>query len=142
MSQANGVNTMPPASSQDSFNSGLANQQAARAEALQRLRKLRKAARDEIDRLLDFLDASDDYVQTELEDAVDDVACDGEGDEEPSLGSFDRMTDQSKSWVSVQGAHIAQSDAEKDDCDAECSDTGIADLDGLYEQTAGRLTTF
>ncbi|WP_409187595.1 hypothetical protein [Bradyrhizobium sp. RDM4] len=48
----------------------------------------------EIDRLIAFLDQSDPYA-TELEDA-----CEDEGaavDEEPSLGSFDRMTDQSRS---------------------------------------------
>lgn len=133
MTQADSVFITPPTNT-SALSSGLLAQEQARQDAIEALKTLRKHARDEIDRLLDFLDQSDDYVQTEREDAVDDVACDGEGDEEPSLGSFDRMVDQSKSWVSVQGEHLAQFDAEKDDCDAECSDTGIGDLDGLAEQ--------
>ena len=62
--------------------------------------KLRKEARDEIDRLIGFLDKTDDYVSRELEAAADDVPCDedeldgpeeAEDEEsepdEPSLGS-------------------------------------------------------
>jgi hypothetical protein len=41
----------------------------------QRLRSLRREARNTINRLIDFLDRSDPYVQTELEDDDD---CDRE----------------------------------------------------------------
>ena len=60
-------------------------------EAFQAIGRLRKEARDEIERLLNFLDDTDNHM--EREEAVDDVACDdhelelGEGDDEPSLGS-------------------------------------------------------
>ena len=48
---------------------GLATQEAERVEALHRLRTLRKEARNEIDRLLDFLDASD--LDPDLEETGD-----------------------------------------------------------------------
>ena len=81
------------------------------------------------------------------------------GDEEPSLGSFDRLTDQEKSWRQYrQASHDV--DAEQDDADAEPAlgsldqhddqghwadggrrdleldgaESGIADHDGLLEQ--------
>jgi hypothetical protein len=60
-------------------------------EAFKAIGRLRREARDEIDRLIQFLDQTDNHM--EREEAVDDVACDdnelelGEGDEEPSLGS-------------------------------------------------------
>ena len=40
-----------------------------------------------------FLDATDNHMELEPEDEADD------SDDEPSLGSFDRMTDQSKPWA-------------------------------------------
>jgi|SRR6266478_3907661 len=55
--------------------------------------KLRLEARREINRLIQFLDKTDDYVSRELED---DDNREEVGDDEPSVGSFDRMTDQSK----------------------------------------------
>ncbi|QOZ17456.1 hypothetical protein XI02_22390 [Bradyrhizobium sp. CCBAU 21365] len=62
--------------------------------------RLRREARDEVDRLLNFLDKTDDYVSRELED-------DGEeneegGDVEPSLGSLDRAPNQER-WA--KGVH-------------------------------------
>jgi hypothetical protein len=70
-------------------------------ELFQAIGRLRKDARDEIDRLIQFLDRTDDYVSRELEDAVDDGPIDdneldgpenGEDEEsdpaEPSLGSM------------------------------------------------------
>jgi hypothetical protein len=44
-------------------------------EIFQAIGRLRKEARDEIDRLIGFLDKTDDYVSRELEDAVDDSPC-------------------------------------------------------------------
>jgi hypothetical protein len=58
-------------------------------EVFQAIGRLRKEARDEIDKLIRFLDDSDNHM--ELEEAVDDVPCDdseleaGDGDDEPSL---------------------------------------------------------
>ncbi|NUU40361.1 hypothetical protein [Tardiphaga robiniae] len=49
---------------------------------------LRKEARDEIDRLIQFLDQTDDYVCRELEDAVDDGPID-DNELEPSLCGLD-----------------------------------------------------
>jgi len=43
-------------------------------EVFQAIGALRKEAWDEIDRLIQFLDKTDDYVSRELEDALDDVA--------------------------------------------------------------------
>lgn len=53
-------------------------------EAFQAIGRLRKEARDEIDRLIRFLDKTDDYVSREVEDQVDDWPCDGD-ELEPSL---------------------------------------------------------
>lgn len=53
-------------------------------EAFQAIGRLRKEARDEIDRLIQFLDKIDDYVSRELEDSIDDHPHDGDA-LEPSL---------------------------------------------------------
>ncbi|TFV69431.1 hypothetical protein E4K64_33410 [Bradyrhizobium frederickii] len=88
-----------PADSTRATLSGLALQQRERETSLQSLARLRKEASAEIERLIAFLDASDPYVTTELED---DISADLEGDDpaeeddpaendlddEPSLGSF------------------------------------------------------
>src|ERR1700730_19051750 len=73
-------------------------------EAFQAIGRLRRAARDEIDRLIPFLDKTDDYVSRELEDSIDDNPHDEETDDngednedadpaEPSLASLG-LTDQ------------------------------------------------
>ena len=87
----------PLAESAGEIETGLAIQQREREKTLHNLARLREEASAEIDRLLAFLDASDEYVMSEREEAVDDEACD-DTELEPSLGSFDRMTDQSKAW--------------------------------------------
>jgi hypothetical protein len=117
--------------------SGLAQQEARRVQAILKLRTLRNEARQEITRLISFLDQSDDYVTTELEDDDDREQV---GDEEPSLGSFDRMVNQEKSYR--QGdcdidCELDDSDREEDDA-AEESDTGVGDQDGLDEQVPFR----
>lgn len=61
----------------------------------QTLGRARRAARDEIECLIDWLDSTIDVDQ---DAAVDDGPCDGDTDAEPSLGSFDRMSDQIKGW--------------------------------------------
>jgi len=64
-----------PQPTQDSLIARLAKQARKRERALVRLRELRKRASDEIERLLEFLDASD--LDPDLEETADD---------EPSLG--------------------------------------------------------
>ena len=116
---------MAQADSYDTTNpSGLAQQQTERLETLNKLLRLRREARSKIDRLIRFLANTDDYVSRELE-----VGDDREPDEgsEPSLGSFARMVDQSKSW-GVRGAYIVGSDLENDDADREEDDPAEDDL--------------
>jgi hypothetical protein len=129
---------------------GLAEQQRQRERALKRLAKLKEKASAEIDRLLAFLDALDPYVTTELEVNGDELdtsypergphvlANPHDEDAEPSLGSFDRMTNQSKSWQQGNLWDVPEVDAEQDDADKEDDDSGIGDMDGLLEQT-GRM---
>jgi hypothetical protein len=117
-------------------------------ELFQAIGRLRKEARDEIDRLIGFLDHTDDYVSRELE--IEDGNDEPGGDDEPSLGSFDRMVDQEKSWRTADRnpdvyGWSGGTDNELDDCDyedsdpAEESDSGIGDHDGLQEQHSGRI---
>jgi hypothetical protein len=93
--------------------------------------QLRKEARDEIDRLIQFLDKTDDYVSRELEDAVDDVACDGDDDAEASLG----WTEQEARWG--KHAWTADIDAELDGCDAEPSLGALSNIDQSGWEKAG-----
>src|SRR3569833_2404510 len=100
MSQAESTNTTgAPGSSPGHPLSGLAAQQAARADTLGRLLQMRREASAEIARLIQFLDASDPFVMTELEDDGDrEEECEDEGaqcedegaisDDEPSLGAL------------------------------------------------------
>ena len=61
----------------------------------QALGRVRREVRDEIERLIDWLDATTDTNQDAM---VDDAPIDGDPDAEPSMGSFDRMSDQIKAW--------------------------------------------
>ena len=108
-------------------------------EAFQAIGRLRKEARDEIDRLIRFLDETDNHMEREPDDEAD------ESELEPSLGSFDRMADQSKAWRQSAGELCFSMDAEQDDADNEDSDpteeseaSGIGDQDGLDEQVPFR----
>jgi len=69
----------------------------------------REEARDEIDRLIRFLDEVENQMELEPED---------KGDNESSLSSFDRMTDQDKVWR-LRLWDVAETDAEQDDCDSK-----------------------
>jgi hypothetical protein len=95
--------------------------------------QLRKEARDEIDRLIGFLDKTDDYVSQELEDDDDRELV---GDDEPSLGSFDRMADQSKGWSQTFGEQISGPDTEVDNADNEPS---MGSLDAKRTKPRGLL---
>jgi hypothetical protein len=125
MTQADRVLSTPPTNTSANNPAGLARQQRERERALRRVAKLRRKASDEIDRLLAFLDASDPYVSTELEQ--EDGNDEPGGHDEPSLGSFDRMTDQEKSWRKVDRNPDVYGwsggvDNEQDDCDYEDAD--------------------
>lgn len=102
-------------------------------QIFQAIGRLRKEARDEVNRLLEFLDRTD--VSRELEedgDAEPSLGCQeafpGQGrggggdDREPDLGSFDRMTDQR---LSNRQNHLGEErlevDAEQDLADREPS---------------------
>ena len=119
----------------------LAEQAKKRERTLKRLRKLRTKAADEIDRLLEFLDASDPYVTTELEEQVDDDPCDDNELDGPENGEDEESDPPEPSLGSVGAVHIDQTgwaggnsrDLEQDD-----SDSGIADQDGLDEQVPFR----
>lgn len=95
---------------------GRVTQESERANSIAMLRHLRREARQEISRLIQFLDDSDDYVLTELED---DSELEDIGDAEPNLGSFDGMFNQEKSYR--QRACLAGVDLEADDADLEPS---------------------
>lgn len=107
------------------------------AEIFRAIGRLRREARDEIDRLIRFLDDSENHMAIDCEPEED-----GEGeDAEPSLGSFDRMTDQDKAWRTQSLYAFPAVDGEQDDCDREDDDpaelsevSGIGDHDGLLEQ--------
>ena len=77
---------------------------AERAEALQRLRGLRKEAADEIDRLLEFLDAVDD---TDVDSQCDDDPID-DLETEPSLGwtASAMQSDQDYATPATTSRHI------------------------------------
>ncbi len=85
-------------------------------EAFQAIGRLRKAARAEIERLIDWLDSTENHMEREPDDEGD------EAELEPSLGSFDRMVDQSKAWRQGNLLEPPEVDAELDDCDDEEAD--------------------
>ena len=80
----------------------------------QALGRARRAAREEIQRLIAWLDST---IDVDEDSAAADEPCD-DLELEPSLGSFDRMSDQIKAW---QGG-ACDVDAELDKCDDEESD--------------------
>src|SRR5262245_397950 len=93
-------------------------QEEARRKSLDDLARLRKEARAEIERLIGFLDASDDYTSTELEAAIDDEPCD-EDELDVLLGSADNMMNQEHGWGAKGGE---SGDLESDgNCDDEPS---------------------
>jgi hypothetical protein len=93
----------------------LACKRGQRQELFQAIGRLRKEARDEIDGLIRFLDDTDSHMEREPDDEGDDS-------EMPSLGSFDRMADQSKAWRQSAGELCFSIDAEQDDADNDDGD--------------------
>jgi hypothetical protein len=81
-------------------------------EKFQAIGRLRKEARDEIDRLIRFLDKTDDHVSRELEDSIDDNPHDEETD------------DNGEDNEDADPAELSEA-------------SGIGDLDGLRERYSG-----
>ena len=95
-------------------------------EIFRAIGRLRKEARDEIDRLIRFLDETDNHMELEPEDEDDD------SDAEPSLGSFDRMSDQDRAWRTQSLWAFPVVDGEHDTADLEPS-LGSVDACGDQE---------
>lgn len=104
-------------------------------EAFQAIGLLRKEARDEIDRLIRFLDDTENHMEREPEDEGDDSELEEDDPAEhaeplePSLGAFEGHDDQTVSWRAVNN----RSDRELDP-----AESGIGDQDGLDEQVPFR----
>ena len=79
----------------------------------QTLGRVRSDVRDEIERLIEWLDST---IDVDEDAAVDDGGCDEDTDAEPSLGSFDRMSNQIRAW---SRRTLDENDAEEDRADAE-----------------------
>ena len=142
--------TERPADSLDSFAANLATQQRARETALQRLARLRKEASAEIDRLLSFLDASDDYVQTEceMEDEADELEryegdeADDEGDtcdDEPSLGAPERHPSEfMPNGRNSTGDQTKWAAGRRDDREQDAGDEGEAGVSAVAQKHLDR----
>lgn len=100
-------------------------------EAFQAIGRLRKEARDEIDRLIRFLDETENHMEREPEDEDDDAEledgdpAEDDGVSEPSLGSVavNAHCDQQR-WAA----------GGRRDLELDGSESGIGDHDGLAEQ--------
>jgi hypothetical protein len=104
-------------------------------------------ARELAKSLIDFLDGLEEDPDLEptlgyMNGPPEMDECEIPEDAEPSLGSFDRLMDQSKSWNQAISWGV---DYEQDDCDKEDDDpaeesevSGIGDQDGLDEQVPFR----
>jgi hypothetical protein len=89
------------------------------------LGRARRAAADEIERLIQWLDST---IDVDEDSAVDDDPCDGD-DNEPSLGSFDRLSNQLHAWKPTTAYGSGYDvDCERDDCDREDADPDEAKL--------------
>jgi len=159
MIQADSVHSTPPLNTSSiNLTAGLdwldISADASPQDIFRAIGRLRKEARDEIDRLIRFLDETDNHMELEPEDEADDA------DDEPSLGSFDRMTDQSKAWQQRSLWAFPVVDAEQEtaddepalgsldqhdnqerwaagdrrDAEQDPAESGIGDWDGLLEQ--------
>ena len=82
----------------------------------QALGKARKAARHKIERLINWLDST---IDVDEDFAVDDGGCDEDTDAEPSLGSFDRLSNHLHAWEHRGWGDV---DLEQDDADREDAD--------------------
>jgi hypothetical protein len=90
----------------------------------QAIGRLRKEARDEIDRLIRFLDDTDSH----MEGLEDDDPAEDDGLAEPSLGSMGEQHLDQEVWAKGDRRDLEMDDGE----------SGIADQDGLDEQVLFR----
>ncbi|MBR1145071.1 hypothetical protein [Bradyrhizobium sp. AUGA SZCCT0431] len=104
-------------------------------EIFRAIGRLRKEARDEIDRLIRFLDSTENHmaIDCEPEDEGDDAELEeddpGEDDglHEPALGSLDGHDNQT---VWARGG--------RRDLEVDPAESGIGDYDGLAEQVGSQ----
>jgi hypothetical protein len=100
-------------------------------EIFRAIGRLRKEARDEIDRLIRFLDSTKNHMAIDCEPEEEGDDCELEEDDpaehdglsEPALGSLDGQTDQT-GWAI----------GNRNDGELDASESGIGDHDGLGEQ--------
>ena len=91
--------------------------------------RLREDARAEIDRLLRFLDETENHMELEPEDEDDDAEledgdpAEDDGLSEPALGSLDGRSDQT-AWAA----------GSRTDRELDGAESGIGDHDGMMEQ--------
>lgn len=143
MAQADSDNSTPAPAAEKPQDSIYLPTDTTPEQLFRAIGKLRKEARDEIDRLIRFLDETDNHMEREPDGDELDTSypesgprggTSGEDDEdsdtdedddpaEPALGSLDGQTDQS-AWA-VGGRR---------DLELDAAETGIGDLDGLLEQ--------
>ena len=125
MTQADSVHSTPPTNTSAETPIGSPAESAGELyhptpvtpeEAFQAIGRLRKDARAEIDRLLQFLDETENHMCVDDEDGADDEPG---GDDELSLGSQDTVTNQAAAWN--QPTDYFMGDCEQDDCDDEPS---------------------
>ncbi|MCG2665872.1 hypothetical protein ACFPFP_02875 [Bradyrhizobium sp. GCM10023182] len=101
-------------------------------QIFQAIGRLRKEARDEIDRLIRFLDSTENHMELEPEDEGDDSEledddpAEDDGLAEPSLGSVD------PSMAGGDQTHWAAGG--RRDLESDPAESGIGDHDGLLEQ--------
>jgi hypothetical protein len=102
-------------------------------EAFQAIGRLRKEARDEIDRLIRFLDETDNHMELEPDGDEDsdpaefDIPDEDSDPAEPCLGSLDGRTDQT-GWAA----------GNRGDLELDPAESGIGDYDGLAEQVGSQ----
>lgn len=108
-------------------------------EAFQAIGRLRKDARDEIDRLIRFLDKTDDYVSRELEDSVDDNPQGDDSELEASLGSLSEITDQTRWAERCSGVDDAED--EHDGREPEILEANLGSLDRPMDQRRTMLAS-
>ena len=127
MTQADSVHSTPPINtSPEELTARLAKEAKKRQRAIQRLRKLRTKAADEIDRLLEFLDAVDD---TDLEPSLGFPEPKTTGDENPDFW-WPYRSDELSQENSIGHRGVTDDREEADDLEPSlCGVTATAMLD-------------
>ena len=145
MAQADSTDTTNPPATEKPQESLYLPTDISPEEVFQAIGRLRKEARDEIDRLIRFLDSTENHMErepngdeldtsypesgprvlvgTSCEDDEDSDTDEDSDPGEPCLGSLDGKTDQT-AWAAGGRA----------DLELDGAESGIGDLDGLLEQ--------